>query len=79
MAVATAMTAERMPMCRRRAWAVMRAALAARPGVMGMVAWAPASGAGSSCWAGVRGPPAGCPAAASVMACQLFSASTQRR
>ena len=52
MAVATAMTAERMPMCSRRRLAGDQLGVGGAGGVRGGVASPRASGAGSSRWAG---------------------------
>src|SRR5215469_9705816 len=61
MAVATAMTAERRPMCLSIACRTMVVALASRSGVIGMVACGPLTAAGRSRWFGAspaaHGPP----------------------
>ena len=73
MAVATAMTAERRPICWSSACRTIVVALASRSGVIGMVACGPLISAGSSRWLGVSVAPLGRPAAASITARQGFT------
>src|SRR5215469_3739827 len=73
MAVATAMTAERRPMCLSIACRTMVVALASRSGVIGMVACGPLTAAGRSRWFGASPAALGRPAAASITARQAFT------
>ena len=73
MAVATAITAERSPMCLASACCTIVVALAYRAGVRGRMDWDPLIGAGSSRSLAGSGPLV-CPAAAWVIALQVLRA-----